>query len=81
MRLKDILLWRLDARTRFGHFSFAVMLVAGIGCLRALTGMAYEYRVFFIAPVLLVAWWVDERAGYALALLSAGIGIGEALRS
>ncbi len=73
MRLKEILLWQPGARARLGLVLFAVVLAAGIGHLHALTGLAYEFHVLFIVPVLLVAWWVGKRAGYGLALLSAGI--------
>ncbi|MDP1652737.1 MAG: GGDEF domain-containing protein [Rhodocyclaceae bacterium] len=73
MRLRDTLLWQPGAHARLGLVAFAVALAAGIGHLHALTGLGYEFHVFFIAPVLLVAWWVGKRAGYGLAILAAGI--------
>jgi len=73
MSLIDILLWQPGAHARLGLVACAVVLVAGIGYLHTLTGLGYEFHVFFIAPVLFVAWYIGKRAGYGLALLSVGI--------
>jgi diguanylate cyclase (GGDEF)-like protein len=47
------------------------MLVTAISYLHTATGLAYEFHVFFIVPVLAVSWFLGARFGYALAMLAA----------
>lgn len=73
MRLQDALLWQPGVFARIGVMVLAALLVIAVDYLHTLTGLAYELHMLFILPVLLVAWFVSARAGYALALLAAGI--------
>jgi len=71
MKLKEAFLWQP------GWFYQGIILVGGallitaIGFLHALTGLAWEFHVFFIVPILAVSWFLGPRFGYALALLAA----------
>ncbi|MDP2238868.1 MAG: diguanylate cyclase [Burkholderiales bacterium] len=73
MKVKEVMLWQwqpgVSART--GILAGSAALALGIGYLHTLTGLAYEFHVLFILPVLLVAWFLGARAGYGLALLAA----------
>lgn len=46
-------------------------MVTAVGYVHALTGLAYEFHLFFVVPVLVVSWFLGSRFGYAVALLAA----------
>jgi len=71
MNLSKALLLQPSGLVRTGIFVLSMGLAFGIGYLHILTGLAYEFHVMFVLPVLIAAWFVGSRAGYALALLSA----------
>ena len=71
MNLSKALLLQPGVLVRTGIFVFSLALAFGIGYLHTLTGLAYEFHVMFVLPVLIASWFVGARAGYALALLSA----------
>jgi diguanylate cyclase (GGDEF)-like protein len=71
MNLSKVLLLQPGAQMRTGIFVLSLLLAFGIGYLHILTGLAYEFHVLFILPVLISAWFVGARAGYALSLLTA----------
>ena len=71
MNLSKTLLLQPSVQVRTGIFTLALALAFAIGYLHTLTGLAYEFHVMFVLPVLIAAWFVGSRAGYALALLSA----------
>ena len=70
MRLKDACLWQPDRTYRAAILLGGTLLVAGIGYVHTLSGLAYEFHAFFIVPVLAVSWFLGTRFGYALALLA-----------
>lgn len=51
----------------------AILLTAGIGYLHLLTGLAYEFHIFFILPVLIVAWFVSAGRAIIIGVLSVAI--------
>lgn len=71
MKLREALLWQPRMLARTGIFVIALAFTLGVGYLHTLTGLAYEFHVLFVVPVLLVAWFVGPRAGYGLAVLAA----------
>ncbi len=71
MKFREALFWQPGALTRTGISAGFLVPTVGVGYLYTLTGLAYEFHVLFIQPVLLVAWFVGARAGYGLALLAA----------
>jgi len=71
MRIREALLWQPGAWARRGIIVATLALALGIGYLHTLTGLAYEFHVAFVLPVLIAAWFVGPRAGYGLALLAA----------
>ena len=71
MRIREALLWKPGAWAREGIVATTLALALGIGYLHTLTGLAYEFHVVFVLPVLIAAWFVGARAGYGLALLAA----------
>jgi len=73
MKLREILLWQPGVLAQAWIFLSTMTLVLGVGYLHKLTGLAYEFHVFFILPVLLAAWFVGARSGYALALLAGAV--------
>jgi len=73
MKLREILLWQPGALARAGIFLTAAALVLGVGYLHQLSGLAYEFHVLFILPILLAAWFVGARASYVLALLAGAL--------
>lgn len=70
MKLRHALLWRPAARHRIAVAAAGALAVAALAWLHLLTGLAYEFHVFFIVPVLLVAWLSGAPAGLAVAALA-----------
>ncbi len=56
---------------RAGILVLAVLITLLVGYLHTLTGLAYEFHVFFILPPLVVSWFCGRRFGYGLAVLAA----------
>lgn len=73
MKLSKALLLQPDTLMRTGIFLLSLALAFAIGYIHTLTGLAYEFHVMFVLPVLIAAGFVGSRAGYALALLSAAV--------
>lgn len=71
MKLSKVLLLQPGVLVRRCIFVLSLALAFGIGYLHKLSGLAYEFHVMFILPVLIAAGFVGSCAGYALALLSA----------
>ena len=71
MRIRKALLWQPSAGARMGIVAAMLVLALGVGYLHTLTGLAYEFHVLFVFPVLITAWFAGTRAGYGLALLAA----------
>lgn len=71
MNPKATLLWQPAASSRPALLAFCVLATLVVGYLHTLTGPAYEFHVFFILPVLVVAWFNGKRSGYAVAVLAA----------
>lgn len=71
MPIRKALLWQPGAGERTAIVAAMVALALGVGYLHTLAGLAYEFHVLFVFPVLITAWFVGARAGYGLALLAA----------
>jgi len=71
MRIREALLWQPGAWARKGIVAAMLALALGVGYLHTLAGLAYEFHVLFVFPVLIAAWFAGARAGYGLALLAA----------
>lgn len=70
MRIREALLWQPGANARKGIIAVTLALALGVGYLHTLTGLAYEFHVAFVLPVLIAAWFAGSRAGYGLALVA-----------
>lgn len=68
--LRRSLLWQPAALGRLLLFALTLFLTLLIGLWHYQTGLAYEFHVFFILPILGTAWYVGEAAGYAIAVLA-----------
>lgn len=71
MQIREVLLWQPGASARKGIVAATLALALGIGYLHTLTGLAYEFHLAFVLPVLIAAWFIGTRMGYGLALLAA----------
>jgi diguanylate cyclase (GGDEF)-like protein len=71
MKLKEAFLWQPSWFLKAVILIAGAMLVTAISYLHTATGLAYEFHVFFIVPVLAVSWFLGARFGYALAMLAA----------
>ncbi|WP_306602916.1 hypothetical protein [Azonexus sp.] len=71
MKIHEILLCTPERTTKVGLWLIAIMLVGSIGYLHLLAGPAYEFQLFFMLPIALVAWFVSTRRAYVLSLLTA----------
>jgi diguanylate cyclase (GGDEF)-like protein len=71
MNLKALLLLQPGFIIRLGILVLCVLITLLVGYLHTLTGMAYEFHVFFILPVLVVSWFNGKRLGYGVAVLAA----------
>ncbi|MEW5893893.1 MAG: DUF2062 domain-containing protein [Pseudomonadota bacterium] len=73
MNMRQSILWQPRAAQRHLILAGCLGLTAVLTYLHYRTGLAYEFHVFFILPVLLAAWYLGLRAALALALLSIGL--------
>ena len=73
MNGQPALLWRPQGAARAAFVAFSVVLACGLGYLHLLTGLAYEFHIFFVMPVLAVAWFVGRGPAYAVASIAAGV--------
>lgn len=71
MNLKDLLLLQPGRLIRSGILVLCVLITLLVGYLHTLTGLSYEFHVFFILPVLVVSWFNGKRFGYGVAVLAA----------
>lgn len=73
MKLLDPILWQPGTGARLGIVALAGASTFGVGYLHFLTGLAYEFHVLFILPLLLVAWYAGAAAGHAVAFLAVAL--------
>ena len=71
MNLKALLLLQPGLLIRSGILVLCVLITLLVGYLHALTGLAYEFHIFFILPILIVSWFNGKQLGYGVALLAA----------
>lgn len=71
MNLKALLLLQPGRLIRSGVLALCVLITLLVGYLHTLTGLSYEFHVFFILPVLVVSWFNGKRFGYGVAVLAA----------
>lgn len=70
MTLHEIILTRPSRQARLAIWLLAIGLVAIVGYLHLQTGLAYEFHLFFIVPVVLVAWFISIRRAGVIATLT-----------
>lgn len=70
MNLTALLLFQPGLQIRSGILGVCVLLTLLVGYLHTLTGLAYEFHVFFILPVLVVSWFNGKWFGVGLAVLA-----------
>lgn len=70
MTLRSLILEHPSRQTQLAVWLVAIGLAGLVGYLHLLTGLAYEFHLFFIVPVVLVAWFVNIRRGYVIASLT-----------
>jgi len=71
MKLREAFLWQPGWAGRSLILLGGALVVTAVGYVHALTGLAYEFHLFFVVPVLVVSWFLGSRFGYAVALLAA----------
>ena len=71
MKLKEAFQWQPGWVYQSVILVVGAILVSIVGYLHTITGLAYEFHAFFIAPVLAVSWLLGPRFGYALSILAA----------
>ena len=69
--LKAMFLWQPNGLHKGLILAAGAVLVTAIGYAHTSAGLAYEFHVFFIVPVLAVSWLLGARYGYALSMLAA----------
>ena len=70
MTLRSLIFERPSRQTQLAVWLLAIGLAGLVGYLHLQTGLAYEFHLFFIVPVVLVAWFVSLRRGYVIASLT-----------
>ena len=70
MNLRKAIFWQPGGGTRWAIILAGIVLALLIDLLHTMTGLRYEFHVFFSLPVLLVAWYVGAGAGYGVACLT-----------
>jgi len=70
MKLREAIIWQPGAGNRRLIILAGVVLTLVIDYLHLVSGLGYEFQVFFSLPVLLVTWYAGARAGYGVAGLA-----------
>ena len=70
MTLRSLILEHPSRQTQLAVWLVAIGLAGLVGYLHLQTGLAYEFHLFFIVPVVLVAWFVNIRRAYVIATLT-----------
>ena len=73
MNLRHLILARTSRTAQRLILLAAILLTAGIGYLHLMTGLAYEFHIFFILPVLIVGWFVSTVNAIIISLLSVAL--------
>lgn len=71
MMPRDLLVWQPGVPVRAGIVAAGLLATLLVGHIHTLTGLAYEFHIFFILPVLAVSWFSGKRLGYGVAVLAA----------
>ncbi len=64
--LREAISWQPDDGRRWSIFLAGVALAGGIAYLHLVSGLGYEFQLFFSVPVLLVTWYAGARAGLGI---------------
>jgi len=70
MGLRNIVLWTPERVARWGFLAAGAVLAGLVAWLHFISGLAYDFHLLFILPVLFVAWFAGAVAGCAMAVLS-----------
>lgn len=76
MNLREIVLWKPTAAGRWGLAGGGALLTVLVAWLHLISGLAYDFTLLFILPVLWVAWFCGATAGYAMTVLSIALWYG-----
>lgn len=71
MKRRYAFLWQPGRTGRSLILFGGALVVTAVGYIHAQTGLAYEFHLFFVVPVLVVSWFLGSRFGYAVAVLAA----------
>lgn len=70
MKLREMLLLSLTPFRRYALIAAATLLTLVVGSLHLVSGLAYEFHVLFIIPLLPLAWYAGALPGYVLAVVA-----------
>jgi diguanylate cyclase (GGDEF)-like protein len=70
MKLREAIHWQADADKRPVVILAGVVLTLALVYLHYITGLAYEFHIFFSLPVLCVTWYAGAGAGYGVGSLA-----------
>ncbi len=73
MNVRRLILWKPRSVTRGVLFVVCCGLILLLGYFHYLSGLAYDFHVFFSLPVLFAAWFLGFRPALAVALLSPAV--------
>jgi diguanylate cyclase (GGDEF)-like protein len=73
MNIRRWILWKPEAGQRSPLLVAAVGMTLLLAWLHYLGGLAYEFHVFFVVPVLAAAWYLGLRSGLGVALFAVGL--------
>lgn len=70
MNLPTLLCQRPKPLTQIGIWAAAIVTTGLVGYLRMISPAAYEFHLFFLLPVLAVAWFINLSRASMLAVLA-----------
>jgi diguanylate cyclase (GGDEF)-like protein len=73
MNLRQWMLWKPDALARRIVLTVGIGLTLVLGHVHYLSGLGFEFHVFFALPILVVAWFLGFRPALAVVLLAVGV--------
>jgi diguanylate cyclase (GGDEF)-like protein len=66
----DALLRYLAGRSSLQIFLLGILFVGGIGAIDQITGSELSFSIFYLLPILFVAWYGDQSSSYVICLVS-----------
>ena len=73
MNLRQRLLWKPDASQHALVLVTSIVLTLALGWVHSISGLVYEFHLFFSLPIFVVAWFLGYRPALLVVFLAVGL--------